>query len=106
MAETLGALKEAQEQGKIRHVGLSEVTPEQVEEARKTVGIVSVQNRYNLFDRKSEATVRYCEEHGIAALPKQRRTYRPQMNRAAVETLHAGWRAAIGRVDAWLKNRP
>ena len=69
LAETLGALKEAQAAGKIRHIGLSEVTPEQIEEARKTVPIVSVQNRYNLFDRKSEAAVRFCEQHRIAVLP-------------------------------------
>ena len=69
LADTLGALKDAQTQGKIRHIGLSEVTPAQIEEAQKTVPIVSVQNRYNLFDRKSEATVRFCEEHKIAVLP-------------------------------------
>lgn len=69
LAETLGALKDAQEQGKIRHIGLSEVTPDQIEEAQKIVPIVSVQNRYNLFDRKSETTVRFCEQHGIAVLP-------------------------------------
>ena len=69
LAETLGALQAAQTAGKIRHIGLSEVTPEQIEEARNIVPIVSVQNRYNLFDRKSEATLRYCEQHGIAVLP-------------------------------------
>lgn len=69
LADTLGALKDAQAQGKIRHIGLSEVTPEQIEEARKIVPIVSVQNRYNLFDRKSESTVRFCEQQGIAVLP-------------------------------------
>ena len=69
LADTLGALKDAQTAGKIRHIGLSEVTPEQIEEAQGTVPIVSVQNRYNLFDRKSEATLRFCEGHGIAMLP-------------------------------------
>ncbi len=69
LADTLGALKDAQSQGKIRHIGLSEVTPEQIEEAQTIVPIVSVQNRYNLFDRKSEATVRFCEAHNIAVLP-------------------------------------
>jgi aryl-alcohol dehydrogenase-like predicted oxidoreductase len=69
LAETLGTLKDAQDQGKIRHIGLSEVTPEQIEEAQKIVPIVSVQNRYNLFDRKSEHAVRFCEKQNIAVLP-------------------------------------
>ena len=69
VAETLGALKDAQAQGKIRHIGLSEVTPEQIEEAQKTVRIVSVQNRYNLVERKSEATLRFCEEHCMGFIP-------------------------------------
>jgi pyridoxine 4-dehydrogenase len=58
-----------QEQGKIRHVGLSEVTPHQIEEAQKIVPIVSVQNRYSLADRRHEETLRWCEERGVAFLP-------------------------------------
>ena len=69
LTDTLGALKDAQAAGKIRHIGLSEVTPEQIEEANAMVPIVSVQNRYNLFDRKSEGTLHYCEQHGMAMLP-------------------------------------
>lgn len=69
LADTLGALRDAQQQGKIRHIGLSEVTSDQIAEAQKTVPIVSVQNRYNLFDRKSEPTLRFCEQHAIAFLP-------------------------------------
>src|SRR5438045_5542543 len=64
MEESLGALKEMQSAGKIRHIGLSEVSPEQVERARKTVSIVSVQNRYNITDRKWENTLTYCEKEG------------------------------------------
>ena len=67
--ETLGALKDLQEQGKIRHVGLSEVSPEEIDRARKVVPVVSVQNKYNLTERKSERTLAFCEEHGIAFLP-------------------------------------
>lgn len=67
--ETLGALKNLQTQGKIRHIGLSEVTPEQIERAQATVPIVSVQNKYNLIERKSESTLRFCEQHGITFLP-------------------------------------
>ena len=66
---TLGTLRDAQTAGKIRHIGLSEVTPEQLDAAEKIVPIVSVQNRYNLVERKSEATLQYCEQHGLGFLP-------------------------------------
>jgi len=69
LAETLGALKDAQTQGKIRHLGLSEVTVDQIREAQAIVPIVSVQNRYNLTERKSEPVLRYCEQHSLAFLP-------------------------------------
>ncbi len=52
--ESLGALKEFQKAGKIRHIGLSEVSPKEIERASKTVKVVSVQNQYNLSDRKHE----------------------------------------------------
>ena len=67
--EQIGALKRMQEQGKIRHIGLSEVTPEQVEEARRYVDVVSIQNRYSLGDRRHEQTLNWCERQGIAFLP-------------------------------------
>ena len=69
MEESLGALKEAQSAGKIRHIGLSEVSPEQIERARKAVPIVTVQNRYNITDRKWENTLTYCEKEGIGFMP-------------------------------------
>ena len=69
MEDTLGALKEAQTAGKIRHVGLSEVAPEEVERARKIVPIVTVQNRYNIDDRKWGNTLTYCEKEGIGFMP-------------------------------------
>ena len=49
----LGALVDLQEQGKIRHIGLSEVTPEEIDQSRKTAPIVTVQNRYNIADREA-----------------------------------------------------
>jgi aryl-alcohol dehydrogenase-like predicted oxidoreductase len=67
--ESLGALKEMQDAGKIRHLGLSEVSSEQVERARKIVPIVTVQNRYNIADRKWETTLAYCEKEGIGFMP-------------------------------------
>jgi pyridoxine 4-dehydrogenase len=69
LEEQLGALKRMQEEGKIRHVGLSEVTPAEIEEAQKIVPIVSIQNRYSLADRRHEATLQWCEQRGIAFLP-------------------------------------
>jgi aryl-alcohol dehydrogenase-like predicted oxidoreductase len=69
LEESLGALKRMQQQGKIRHIGLSEVTPAEIEDAEKIVPIVTVQNRYSLGDRRHEETLMYCERRGIAFLP-------------------------------------
>ena len=69
LEESLGALRRMQEQGKIRHIGLSEVTPAEIEEAQKIVQIVTVQNRYSLGDRRHEATLTRCEQNGIGFLP-------------------------------------
>jgi pyridoxine 4-dehydrogenase len=67
--ESLGFLKEAQQQGLIRHVGLSEVNAEELERARRTVEVVSVQNLYNLGDRKWDDMVDLCAREGIAFIP-------------------------------------
>ena len=69
LEESLGALKRMQEQGKIRHIGLSEVSPEEIEDASRTVKVVTVQNRYSLADRRNEETLKYCEKNGIGFLP-------------------------------------
>jgi pyridoxine 4-dehydrogenase len=69
LEESLGALKQMQEQGKIRHIGLSEVSPAEIEEAGKIVKVTTVQNRYSLADRRHEETLRYCEQQGIGLLP-------------------------------------
>jgi aryl-alcohol dehydrogenase-like predicted oxidoreductase len=67
--ESLGVIKRLQEQGKIRHVGLSEVKPHEIDQARKVIDIVSVQNLYNLSDRQHGDTLTYCEKHKIAFIP-------------------------------------
>ena len=67
--ESLGAIKKLQDQGKIRFVGLSEVTVAEIEQAKKVIDIVSVQNEYNISNRKSEAVLSYCERHGLAFIP-------------------------------------
>jgi aryl-alcohol dehydrogenase-like predicted oxidoreductase len=69
LEESLGALRRMQEQGKIRHIGLSEVTPAEIEDAEKIVHIVTVQNRYSLADRRHEETLTWCERRGIGFLP-------------------------------------
>ena len=69
MEESLGALKEMQDAGKIRHVGLSEVAPEEIERARKIVPIVSVQNQYNITNRKWKRTLAYCEKERLGFMP-------------------------------------
>jgi pyridoxine 4-dehydrogenase len=67
--ESLGAIKQLQEQGKIRHVGLSEVKPHEIDQARKVIDIVSVQNQYNIGDRRHEDVVEYCAKHKLAFIP-------------------------------------
>ena len=67
--ESLGAIKELQRQGKIRHVGLSEVIPADIERAKKTVPIVSVQNLYNISERKYESALEYCEQNDLGFIP-------------------------------------
>jgi pyridoxine 4-dehydrogenase len=69
MEESLGALKEMRDSGKIRHLGLSEVTPEEIDRARKILPIVSVQNQYNIANRKWEKTLVYCEKEGLGFMP-------------------------------------
>ena len=67
--ESLGEIKELQTAGKIRHVGLSEVKILEIEQARKVVEIVSVQNKYNIGDRAHEDVLEYCTKHSIAFIP-------------------------------------
>jgi pyridoxine 4-dehydrogenase len=67
--ESLGAIARLQSQGKIRHVGLSEVKPKEIDRARKVVEIVSVQNQYNVGDRQHEDVLQYCEKHHLAFIP-------------------------------------
>ena len=69
LEESLGALKKLQAQGKVRHVGLSEVSVAEIKEARKIIDVVSVQNLYNLGDRKHEDVVDYCEQEKLAFIP-------------------------------------
>jgi pyridoxine 4-dehydrogenase len=67
--ESLGAIKKAQDAGKIRHVGLSEVTVAEIEQSKKVLPIVSIQNRYNITDRASEDALKYCEKEKLGFIP-------------------------------------
>jgi aryl-alcohol dehydrogenase-like predicted oxidoreductase len=77
--EQFGVMREFVDEGLVRHVGLSEVSVAEVELARRTLDIVSVQNLYNVGDRTSEPLVEYCTEHGIGFIP-----WFPLGNRALV----------------------
>jgi aryl-alcohol dehydrogenase-like predicted oxidoreductase len=90
LAESVGALAELREEGKIRHVGLSNVNVDQLAEARSIVPVVSVQNRYSLADRKHEPVLEACERDGRAFLP--------WFPLAAGDAAHAG--GALERVAA------
>ncbi len=69
LEEQVGELALLQKEGKIRYIGLSEVSVSQIEEARKIANIVSVQNLYNLTKRDAEPVLEYCEAHNIAFIP-------------------------------------
>ena len=94
--DQLGALKALQAEGKIKHIGLSEVTVRQIQHAQTIVSIVSVQNRYSLADRGSEDVLEYCE--------KQKMGFIPWFPLAAGKL--SGKESPISRVAAQLKATP
>jgi pyridoxine 4-dehydrogenase len=67
--EQFGLLKELQDEGLVRHLGLSEVSVEDIEDARRTINVATVQNKYNLTDRSHEDVLDYCEREGIGFIP-------------------------------------
>jgi pyridoxine 4-dehydrogenase len=69
LEESVGALVQLREQGKIRHIGLSNITEEQLRQAQRLTAIVSIQNRYNLGDRGSDSLIDLCEQEQLAFLP-------------------------------------
>jgi pyridoxine 4-dehydrogenase len=106
MEESLGALKKMQEAGKIRHVGLSEVSPEEIDRARKVLPIVSVQNQYNIANRKWEKTLTYCEKEGLGFMPWSpiggNRGLKDNALEAAARDYHA---SVVQLALAWLLHR-
>jgi aryl-alcohol dehydrogenase-like predicted oxidoreductase len=101
--ESLGAIKAYVDDGRITHVGISEVTVEQVERAQSVVPIAAVQNHYNLSERKHEAVVDYCTEHEILFVP-----YYPLHGRDNPELLEMARRRGATKSQialAWLLRR-
>ena len=104
--ETLGALKEAQQAGKIRHIGLSEVSAEEIERAKKVVPIVSIQNRYNFDDRKWENALDYCEKNDLGFLPWAPVGGNGRLGGSGAEAVAKAHSADVYRVAlAWLLQR-
>jgi aryl-alcohol dehydrogenase-like predicted oxidoreductase len=106
MEESLGALKKMQEAGKIQHVGLSEVGPQEIARARKVLPIVTVQNRYNINDRKWDDALAYCEKEKLGFMP-----WRPvggggSLDTAALDKVAKAHGATVYQVAlAWLLAR-
>jgi aryl-alcohol dehydrogenase-like predicted oxidoreductase len=106
MEDSLGALKEAQSAGKIRHIGLSEVSPDEVQRARKIVPIATVQNRYNITDRKWDNTLAYCEKEQIGFMPWAPVGGSRGMSSAALEKIAKDHGISIYQLAlAWLLHR-
>ena len=106
MEESLGALKKMQEAGKIRHIGLSEVSAKEIDRARKVLPIVSVQNQYNIGNRKWEKTLTYCEKEGLGFMPWSpiggNRGLKDNALEAAARDYHA---SVVQLALAWLLHR-
>lgn len=104
LADQVGTLRDLRDQGKIGHIGLSEVTVDQLAEARGIVEVASVQNRYNLLDREHEPMAEACEAAGIAFLPW--RPVLPGVTDPAVAEVAAEIGATPAQTSlAWLLSR-
>jgi pyridoxine 4-dehydrogenase len=105
--EQLGTLKDLQAQGKIKHIGLSEVSVRQIQHAQTIVPIVSVQNRYSVTDRGSEDVLKYCEKEKMGFIPWfPLAAGRVSGSDSPVSRLAARWKATPSQVAlAWLLAR-
>jgi pyridoxine 4-dehydrogenase len=105
--DQLGTLKDLQAQGKIKHIGLSEVSVRQVQHARTIVPIVSVQNRYSVTDRGSEDVLQYCEKKEIGFIPWfPLAAGRVTGSESPISRIAARWSATPSQVAlAWLLAR-
>lgn len=106
LEESLGALKDLQDEGFIRHVGISNVNVAQLERAREIVDVVTVQNRYNLVDRKHEAVVDTCTEHGIGFIPWYPLATGDLTDDTRLQEIAGKYEATAGQIAlAWLLKR-
>ncbi|MBA3960618.1 MAG: aldo/keto reductase [Chthoniobacterales bacterium] len=107
MEESLGALREMRDAGKIRHVGLSEVGPEEIARARKILPIATVQNRFNVADRHWEGALQYCEKEGLGFMPwSPIGGSRGSIKESAVETVAKEQKVSVYQIAlAWLLHR-
>ncbi|MGA7929489.1 MAG: aldo/keto reductase [Candidatus Sulfotelmatobacter sp.] len=105
--DQLGTLKDLQAQGKIRNIGLSEVSVEQIQHARTMVSIVSVQNRYSVTDRGSEDVLEYCEQEKLGFIPWfPLAAGRVSGSESPIGRIAARWKATPSQVAlAWLLAR-
>jgi len=105
--DQLGTLKDLQAQGKIKHIGLSEVSVEQIQHARTVVSIVSVQNRYSVTDRGSEDVLEYCEQEKLGFIPWfPLAAGRVSGSKSPIVRMAAQWKATPSQVAlAWLLAR-
>lgn len=110
LEESLGEIARLQREGKIRHVGLSNFTSGELARARRVVKVVSVQNRYNVSDRSSDAVLATCEREGIAFIPWSPLSQSPREPREGPRARLAAWAEAQGMsfaqaAIAWLLAR-
>jgi len=104
--DSLGAIKEMRDAGKIRFVGLSEVGAEEIERARKIVPIATVQNRYNVADRKWDNALKHCEKEGLGFMPWSPVGGGRTLKDSALETVAKEQNATVYQVAiAWLLQR-
>src|ERR1700733_2126481 len=105
--DQLGTLKDLQAEGKIKHIGLSEVNVRQIRQARTIIPIVSVQNRYSVTDRGSEDVLEYCEQEKLGFIPWfPLAAGRVSGSKSPIGRMAAQWKATPSQVAlAWLLKR-
>jgi aryl-alcohol dehydrogenase-like predicted oxidoreductase len=105
--DQLGILRDLQAQGKIKHIGLSEVSVQQIQHARTIVPIVSVQNRYSITDRGAEDVLNYCEKENLGFIPWfPLAAGRVSGSESPISRVAAQWKATPSQVAlAWLLAR-
>jgi pyridoxine 4-dehydrogenase len=105
IAQTASVLKAMQDAGKVRHLGLSEATVDQIEQFQKVIQVVSVQNKYNVLERKYEDVVNYCQRNGIVFIPWNPLA-KAQLAHAGIEQVAKRHHATSTQIAiAWLLRR-